>query len=103
MSKKGGYAIVDLRDSPLVDSNTEKVTITGTYSIASQALANRRAVLLSGITLKENAQADALQFPDSFGTAWQETQNQISIRAAAGGKVLMVHVTDDDGVIAEVG
>lgn len=103
--KIGGYSILDLKDTPLVLAAEAAVTIPGTYAAISAALANRKAVMVSGLNV---AQADAeastaVTYPDTWGTAWRNDATHVSVRCSIGGQVAQIHVANGDGVTAEVG
>lgn len=105
MSKLGGYAILDLQDTPLVASAANGVNIPGTYAALQGAVNARKAVLVSGLNMAA-ADADAstaTPYPDSFGTVWQNAEDTLSVRFAANGQTAQVHITSGNEVTVELG
>lgn len=104
MSKRGGYAILDLNDMPLTFGATASVKIPGITAATAAAYVSRRAVLVSGLTAAEEADGAATAYPDSFGAVSPgATAGTYTVRFSAAGKTALLHVDGSDGVIAEVG
>lgn len=104
MSKRGGYAILDLADTPLVFGAAATVSVPGITAAAAAAYASRRAVLVSGLTASDGANGTATAYPDSFGAVSAgTTAGTYTVRFSAAGKVALLHVGTNDGVIAEMG
>lgn len=104
MSKVGGYIILNLKDTPLVASAASGTTIAGTYDILQAAMRNRKAVLVSGINVApvDGEVSVAVAYPDTFGAAWVNAENTISVRCFINGVAAQVHVSNDDGVTVEL-
>lgn len=101
MSKIGGYAIINLKDVPLVFGASDTVEVPGAYAAALSALTNRKACIISGLNAGEAGAPK--KHADTWATISNETEGSLTLRGAADGKTLLVHISNGDGVVAEVG
>lgn len=101
MSKIGGYAIINLKDVALTFGAAETTVVPGVYAQALAALTNRKAVLISGLNGGDTGAIK--KHADTWATISDETEGTLTVRGVADGKTLLLHIDNNDGVIAEVG